>query len=107
MKIQLCESGYEDFLEYLHKVLAFHKPTQIMPTINDIGHVDERSLFELEQKYPGKHIFETRELLLVFELITWQEITRYPNGSLTSKILGKIASRDIFSAVGIATRKLA
>lgn len=97
----------DDLIEYFHEVLRTLKPLSVYPTREQVGKINPSLRQTLIDKLPLKYLFHTQDLLTIYELIMWQEVTRYPNGKLSREILDCLDKRDLFSAVNLATRKLA
>ena len=95
----------DDLVGYFREILEHHEPTWQYPTPSQVGTVNPAVRSELVRRIQVKHLFHTEDLLQVYELIVWQEITRYPNGTLSWRILDYVSRGDLFAAVGLATRK--
>jgi hypothetical protein len=95
----------DDLVRYFREILQHHEPAWQYPIPSQVGTVNPRLRKQLVDKIKGKHLFHTEDLLQVYELIVWQEITRYPDGTLSWRILDYISRGDLFAAVGLATRK--
>lgn len=90
-------------LEYFQEVLYTLRPLCDYPTPNDVGKINIPTQRALIRGMPDKHLFHIEDLLLVFELVVLQEVTRFPNGQLTAKILQHLADDDLYSAITTAT----
>jgi hypothetical protein len=97
----------QDLLGYFQAVLNYHKPLRQYPRANQIGLIEPALQEKLIRSIPQKHLFHTVDLLRVYEVIMWQEITRFPDGRLSQSILDLLGKGDWFAAVGLATRKKA
>jgi len=95
----------DDLLTYFRQVLDYHKPATQYPMVEQIGRVNSSLRTKLVDMITSKHLFHTEDLLQVYELIMWQETTRYPTGRLSRKILDYLSSGDLFAAVGLAALK--
>ena len=92
-------------IAYFRGLLEFHNPTTTYPTINQVGQYQMEDRKKIISSFTTKDIFHITDLIDIYELIMWQEITRYPNGRLSGMILDCLNKGDIFSAINHATRK--
>jgi hypothetical protein len=98
-------SGLKLLISYFESILIYHQPALRYPTINDIGLIEPDMRLTVIGTFPEKHLFYIEDLLQIYELIMWQEITRYPEGKLSREILNRVSHGDYFSAVNLATFK--
>lgn len=104
-KAQNYPGALLDMISYFKYLLVSLQPAAVYPKVTDIGKINLELRNKLISLISGKHLFHIEDLLQIYELIMWQEVTRYPKGSLSSKILRLLEKPDLFAAVGLATLK--
>ena len=90
---------------YLRGLLGYLTPTNEYPEASQVGNYNPTERLLIINTFTQKHIFNIEDLLVIYELVVWQERTRYPGGRLSTLLLDCFERGDSFTAIGHATRK--